>query len=406
MSEAPAPTDDAAQQPFLAGLSRNVVVLGIVSFFTDVHSETLRPLLPGFFRHVLRLDNTGIGLIEGVADATASLTKVVSGWWSDLAAARKPFVVAGYTLSAASKPLFAFIRSGLQGVGVGFADRLGKGLRTSPRDALIADSSVPERRGSAFGFHRTMDTSGAILGTILAFVLLNAFAEDYRRVFLWATVPGVMAVLVLLAGAREVPLATGVRRALLSLEGYDPRFLLFLIAHTTFSLGNFTYAFFLLRSQELGVAESLAPIIYLVYNIVYALWAWPAGALSDRFPRRLLIVLAYGSYALTCLGLAAANQPLHAWLLFALWGIHSATVDPVVRAVASDLVERQRRGTGLGLFHTLIGVAALPASLVAGLLGDRVGPTAPFIFGAACAVAGSILVWVALHDREPSPRAP
>ena len=401
MSERDTPAEQPTQ-PQAMGLSRNVIVLGLVSFFTDVHSEMLMPLLPGFFRHVLRLNKTSIGIVEGVADATASLTKVVSGWWSDLAAVRKPFVIAGYTLSAASKPLFAFIQSGLQAVGVRFADRLGKGLRTSPRDALIADSSPQERRGSAFGFHRMADTSGAILGTVLAYVLLEAFAQDYRRVFLWATVPGVLAVLTLIAGTREVPLAQAVRRRLLSLEGYDPRFVLFLIAHTTFSLGNFTYAFFLLRTQELGVAEKLAPIIYLVYNIVYALWAWPAGALSDRYPKRLLIILAYGSYAATCLGLAAGSQPIHAWLLFVLYGIHSGTVEPVVRAVAADLVQRERRGTGLGLFHTLVGVAALPASIIAGLLADHVGPTAPFVFGAACALLGAILMWLALHARQPS----
>lgn len=393
---------ESQQSEPTGGLSRNVVVLSVVSFLTDVHSEMLLPLLPAFFRNVLRLDKTAIGMIEGIAEAAASLLKMASGWWSDLVGKRKPFVVAGYTVSAAAKPFWAFAMGGLHALLVRLGDRTGKGLRTSARDALIADSSTETQRGQAFGFHRMMDTAGALLGTMLAFGLFRLLDENYRRLFLWAAVPGVLAIAVVVLGVREVPRRETRERKVPGLRGVGGHFVVFLVAHTLFSVGNFSYAFFLLRAHELGVAEGLAPIIYLLYNAVYTAFAYPAGTLSDWAGGRLALVLAYGTYAATCCGLALAGAPLHAWLLFAFFGVHSAIVDPVARTVASQLIEPERRGSGLGMFHMLAGLAAFPASLLAGLLGDRAGDAAPFVVGAALAAVAALVVGLGLPAR---PRA-
>jgi len=392
------PESDTEPRAF-GGLSRNVVVLSVVSFLTDMHSEMLLPLLPGFYERVLHLNKTAIGIIEGIAEANASLLKMVSGWWSDAVGRRKPFVVAGYTLSAASKPFLAFATSGLHAIAVRFADRTGKGLRTSPRDALIADSSTQAQRGKAYGFHRMTDTGGAIMGTLLAYGMFRLLAQDYRKVFLWATIPGVIAIAVLVAGVREVAPRKRTERKAPSLRGLTRPFKVLLCAHTLFSLGNFSYAFFLLRAQELGVAPALAPLIYLAYNIVYAACAYPVGSLSDRTGGRVGLVVAYGTYAATCAGLAVSHHSVYAWLLFALYGVHSAVVETVARSVASQSVEPERRGAGLGLFHMLLGLAAFPASLFAGLLGDRVSPVTPFVLGAALALAAAGVVWVGLPAR-------
>jgi MFS family permease len=368
-----------------ARLSRNVKVLGWVSFFTDVHSESILPLLPLFITQVLGLSETFLGLIEGIAGSTASFLQIFSGWYSDRVRRRKGPTVAGYLLSTSVKPLLAFSKSGMMVLAVRFSDRLGKGIRTAPRDALIAESTNAKVRGRAFGFHRMMDTLGAVAGTTFAYILMNVLSGDegrkMRTVFLSSTVFGVAAVIILLSLLREKrqeeKATTGTNEG--SPRRYPRRLLIFLAINTLFYLGMFSYAFFLLRARSLGVSTAQIPLIYLLYNIVYALVSMPLGSLSDKIGRKPVILLAYGLYAVLCLGIALATKSWQAWMLFVVYGVHSATVNPASRALVSELSHLEARGTALGLYHSSLGIAALPASLAAGVIWDKYGAPAPFL---------------------------
>ncbi len=381
--------------------SRNVVALGLVSFFTDIHSETILALLPQFMANVLGLKTGTIGIIEGLAEATASGLKILSGWWSDRVRKRKPVVLAGYTLSTLTKPLLALAGAGWHVLAVRLADRVGKGIRSSARDALVADSVVPAERGRAFGFHRAMDTAGAIVGTALAIVLFRALQGDYRRIFLVSTLAGVAAVVALIVGVREQPPGPKVaKQPPAELPGSLP---LFLAAHFVYSAGNFTYAFFLLRAQQVGVAPGLVPVLYLWHNLVYAAAAFPFGLLLDRLGARRAQSLTYLIHAVSCLGFMVAARPGWMPLWFAIYGLELGAVGACSRATAAGLIRSGRRATGMGVFHATEGLGLLVAGLVGGQLADRVGASAPFAYGAVAALGAAALAWFAL--RRPSAAA-
>jgi len=379
-------------------LSRNVKTLGWVSFLCDVQSETILPLLPLFITEVLGLNRAFLGLIEGIAESTASLLKVASGWYSDKIRHRKLPTAAGYILSTISKPLLAFSTAGAHVLGIRFVDRVGKGIRTAPRDALIAESSPPESFGRAFGFHRMMDTLGAVVGTLIAYAALNFLGgnEEHRMrtVFLLSAVFGVGAVVILLVFVREAvsprPASTERDEPQPSSKGNRRRLAMFIGVNTIFYLGMFSYAFFLLRAQGLGVALGNVPLIYLLYNVVYALASFQMGSLTDRIGAKPVILLAYSSYAIVCFGFGFASSAWHAWALFCLYGIHSATVNPASRALVAGLSESRSRGTALGVYHTSVGIAALPASLLAGILWDTYGAHVPFLLAGILALIASI----------------
>ena len=393
-----------------AKLGRNVKALGWVSFLTDVHSEAILPLLPLFITQVLGLNRAFLGLIEGVADSTASLLKVASGWYSDRIRHRKNPTAAGYILSTISKPFFALSTAGGHVLGIRFVDRLGKGIRTAPRDALIADSTPTNSFGRAFGFHRMMDTFGAVVGTLLAYIALNILSGSeghrIRAVFLLSTVFGVAAVAVLLIFVREP--AKLLHRTVPDDQTRDPaarsgRLAIFLGVNTIFYLGMFSYAFFLLRAKSLGFTTANIPLVYLFYNTIYALTSLPMGRLSDSIGHKPLILLAYSSYAVLCLGFAFASSAWHAWTLFGLYGLHSATVNPASRALVAGLSETRSRGTTLGIYHTSVGLAALPASLVAGILWDKYGAPTPFLIAGLLAVIASVAMLGLSLDRTDHP---
>jgi MFS family permease len=367
-------------------LPRNVRVFGIASFLTDIHSEIVMPLLPLFVTGVLGLPAAFLGLVEGAADSAASFLKMGSGWASDRMGRRKGLIVFGYALSAVVKPLLALAMAGWHVLGIRVGDRVGKGIRTSPRDAALAEAVPGSQRGAAFGFHRAMDTFGAVVGTTIAFVLMVQTEGNFREIFLWAAIPGILAVLVLAFFVREKPapaspgLTPGTPRG----RGAVPRPLLwFLAVHGVFCLADFTYALFLLRAQNLGIAPAMVPLVYLVYNVFYASLSMRAGRLSDRWGRLPVLLVGYSLGAITCLCFAFAAHAWMAWGLFALYGVRSAVVETIPRALASDLCQAERRGTGLGVFHFVVGIMALPASLIAGTLWDALGPRAPFLLGAA-----------------------
>lgn len=402
----------------LFGFSRNVFFLGVVSFLTDVSSEMIFTLVPLFLLNVLRVGTPVIGLIEGIAEGTASLLKVLSGWLSDRLGRRKGLAVFGYSISTLAKPFLYFTTTWGTVAVVRFVDRVGKGTRTSPRDALIADSAPPEEMGKSFGFHRGMDTLGAVFGLAVAALIvyfvqrggLERLTRDaFQTIVLVGIVPAVLAVLLLLFFVKERGKADDSTRTSDSTDGqpldtfhsrkdFDFRFKLFLVIVMVFTLGNSSDAFLVLRAQDLDFSVPQVLLLFIAFNLIYALAALPSGLVSDRLGRRGVIVVGWSIYALAYLGLAVASATWHVWLLFALYGLYYGVAEGVCRAFVADLVPSERRGTAYGLYHMAVGLSLLPASLIAGWLWHLVGPEAPFFFGAA--MAGTAMMGFVLLIRE------
>ena len=388
-------------------LPRNVWILGITSFFTDVSSEMLINLLPLFLANVLGAGTAVIGLIEGLAESTASLLKVVSGWLSDRLGRRKWLTVAGYGLSTVVKPILYLSASWSSVLGVRVADRVGKGIRTAPRDALIADSVDEGQRGLSFGLHRAMDTAGAFCGLLIATGVVWAMQagggvlerSTFQTVVLFSIAPAVLAVLILAFGAREVPRRSDAAQApSLTLKGFDPRFRGFLLILVLFTLGNSSDAFLILRAQERGLSVLAVMGALLTLNLVYTLVSGPAGMLSDRIGRRRVIVSGWLVYGLVYLGFALAGSGWQVWMLYGLYGIYYGVSEGAARALVADMVRPDQRGTAYGLFNAVVGVTALPASVLAGLLWRGLGTwggfgaSAPFLFGATLALLAAALM--------------
>ncbi len=373
-------------------LGRNVVALGAVSFLTDVATEMTYPLIPVFLASVLGASATYVGTIEGAAETTAALLKLAGGWWSDRVTRRKPLVLIGYALASAVRPLTGLARSAVQVLGIRVTDRVGKGIRSSPRDALIADSVDPAIRGRAFGFHNAADNLGAMLGPLLAFAFLRWEGLPLRTVFLLTAIPGALAVLVLIFGVREVPRTEQPKKDQgmglgASLGG---RFWAYLGVLLLFTLGNSTDAFLLLRAGQLGVATSLIPILWALLNLVKALSNTPGGILSDRIGRKPLIAAGWLVYAAVYFLFGQAGKTWHAWALFAVYGLYFGLTEGVEKALVADLVPKDRRGAAFGWYNLAIGIGALPASLLFGALWDRWGSTTAFNFGALLALLASV----------------
>jgi MFS family permease len=373
-------------------LGRNVIALGAVSFLTDVATEMTYPLIPVFLATVLGASATYVGTIEGAAETTAALLKFASGWWSDRVARRKPLVLAGYALASAVRPLIGLAQSAAQVLGIRVSDRVGKGIRTSPRDALIADSVDPAIRGRAFGFHNAADNLGAVLGPLIAFAFLRWEGLPLRTVFLLTAIPGALAVLTLIFGVREVPRTAPPKRE----GGVDlkaplgGRFWAYLSVLLLFTLGNSTDAFLLLRAGQLGVATSLIPILWALLNLVKAVSNTPGGILSDRIGRKPLIAAGWLVYAGVYFLFGHASQTWHAWALFAVYGVYFGLTEGVEKALVADLVPKNRRGAAFGWYNLAIGIGALPASLLFGALWDRWGSATAFNFGALLALAAAV----------------
>jgi MFS family permease len=408
MQESKAGTDGIG----LRELPRNVWVVTATSFLTDVSSEMIMNLLPLFLANVLGASTGIVGLIEGIAETTASLLKVFSGWLSDKVGGRKWITVAGYALSTIAKPFLYFAASWEWVLGVRFADRVGKGIRTAPRDALVADSIDERHRGIAFGLHRAGDTAGAVVGLLIALVViwtaqgqqLELTRASFQTVVLLSIVPAALAVLVLVLGAKDVPRKEREAQTppTLSLTGFERRFKIFLVIIVLFTLGNSSDAFILLRAQERGLSVLGILGMTITFNLVYALVAGPAGALSDRIGRRKLIVGGWSVYGLIYLGLALTGTAWQVWVLFTIYGVYYGLFEGAAKALVADLVHPEQRGTAYGVFNAAVGLASFPASLIAGLLWQGVGawggfgPGAPFLFGAVLSLLAAVLlvVWL------------
>jgi len=379
-------------------LGRNVLVLAAVSLLTDASSEIIYPLLPIFLTTVLGTSAAAVGAIEGAAETTAALLKLASGWWSDRARRRKPLVVAGYALASLARPLVAIAQSAGQVLAIRLTDRVGKGIRGSPRDALIAESVDPAIRGRAFGFHRAADHAGAVIGPLIAFALLRWEQLPLRTVFLFAALPGVLSVIVLVLGVRETPrdarASTGTKKAgVPSLDASLGRaFWTFLASVLLFTLGNSTDAFLILRANQLGVPVSLIPILWAALHVVKSAASVPGGSLSDRFGRKPLILAGWAVYAAVYVGFGRATETWHAWALFLAYGTFFGLTEGTQAALIADLVGQARRGTAYGWYYLAVGIGALPASVLFGLVWDRVSPRAAFDLGAGLAVAAAVVL--------------
>jgi len=384
-----------------------VLVLAAVSFLTDASSEIIYPLLPIFLTTVLGTSAAAVGAIEGAAETTSALLKLASGWWSDRASRRKPLVVAGYALASLARPLVAVAQSAAQVLAIRLTDRVGKGIRGSPRDALIAESVDPAIRGRAFGFHRAADHAGAVVGPLIAFALLRWEQLPLRTVFLFAALPGVLSVIVLVLGVRETPrharAASATKKAgVPSLDvSLGRAFWTFLACVLLFTLGNSTDAFLILRANQLGVSVALVPILWAALHVVKSAASVPGGALSDRFGRKPLILAGWAVYADVYIGFGRATETWHAWALFLAYGTFFGLTEGTQAALIADLVGQARRGTAYGWYYLAVGIGALHASVLFGLIWDRVSPRAAFDVGAGLAFAAA-LVLLAVRPQGPA----
>jgi len=391
------------------GLDPNVFFLGIVSLLTDISSEMIFTLVPLFLFNVLSIGTPIIGLVGGLSESIDAIFRIFGGWLSDRMGKRKPLAVWGYSISTIVKPFMYLASSWGAVLAVRFGDRIGKGIRTSPRDALVADSVSAGERGRGFGLHRAMDTTGAFLGLAIAAVIiyqvqggeLALSLKTYQWLILIGVVPAVLAVLVLLFFVRErrpSAVNTGSQVGLKSIGGFDTRFKLFLAVMAVFTLGNSSDFFVILRAQDLGSPVLYVVLMLVVFNIAYAVTALPAGILSDRLGRRWVITLGWFIYALVYLGFALASELWQVWLLFAGYGVYYGVVEGAARAFVADLVPEEKRGTAYGLYHGVVGLTILPASLIAGWLWQAYSPAAPFYLGAGLAFIAMLGIMALIRE--------
>jgi len=375
----------------------NIILLGITSLLTDISSEMVYPILPIFLISTLGASPAILGLIEGIAESLASLLKVFSGYFSDKIKQRKPFAIFGYASSALGK-FFLYISTGWTCVLLArVVDRFGKGIRTAPRDALIAESSKEGKRGQAFGLHRAMDSLGATIGVFIAYFLITRFNGNLRSVFLFSLIPAFLGILILfLVKEKKQKLSSGTEKLQFRWHALDKRLKLFFIFTFIFTLGNSSNQFLLLRAKNVGGSIGQVILFYLVYNIAYTVSAYPASYLSDKIGRKKLLVWGYLFYGLVYLGFAVNKSLNIFWLLFGVYGLYIGFTEGVEKALVTDIAPGDLRATAIGLHATLVGIGLLPASLFAGILWKFLGPAAPFYFGGLMGLFASIGFWFIL----------
>ena len=386
------------------GFGRNVFVAGLVSFFMDVSSEMIYPLVPLFLANVFGVNKSVIGLIEGIAESTASLLKVFSGWFSDRIGNRKWLMATGYGISTLSRPIVALATGWHHVMGSRFMDRFGKGVRTAPRDAIIAESAEKTHLGRAFGFHRSLDTMGAVVGPALAFLFLGIFSNNYRIVFWLSMIPGIIAVLLIIffiSEKKKVSIAHAERPKLM-FKHFDWRFKSFVLIATLFAIGNSSDVFLILRAQQIGIPTVMIPVVYLLFNLIYSLSAIPAGIAADRFGRKRVILLGFILFAILYYGFAIAKDTKAIWALFAFYGLFMGLTEGIQKAFLATIIPSDFKATAFGVYNTAVGLAMFPASLIGGWLWDNISPSATFYYGAITASlsAMSFIVFIAAIRRD------
>jgi len=378
-----------------------IIRLGLISFFADVSSEMLYPITPIFLTSVLGASMASVGLIEGCAEGIASLLKVHAGAWSDRIGKRKPFIFLGYLFAAVAKPFTGMATSWTQVLFARSFDRLGKGIRGAPRDAMLAESVSVEQRGQAFGFHRGMDTLGAALGPLIAIGYLASHQESLRFIYLWALVPGVISAGIALT-LKDTPLKENREEAILKKEPiqwhwnlFSPSFRKYLVAYTLFSITNSSDVFLIMKARDSGASLSLSVLMYCFYNLVYAGLSPLLGKWSDHIPRKKIMGAGFLVFAAVYLGFSMVSELWQFWLLFGVYGIYMAATDGVGKAMAVDFFDLRLKATAVGILGTATGLATIIASTVAGLIWDQWGSSWAFIYGAVGAViAALLLIWV------------
>lgn len=385
-------------------LPRNVFVISLVSFFNDVSSEIIYPLLPLFLTLTLGASPAIIGIIEGAAESVASILKLFAGYFSDRLGKRKALVVTGYVLTSFSRPFLAFAGNWHQVLAIRLSDRVGKGIRGAPRDAMIADSITPKERGLAFGLNRGMDHAGAVIGPLIGFAALWFVAEnaikptldDYKQVFILASIPALLAVFVVIFLVKEPKhehkQEAETKKVKLSLSGFDSNFKRFLVIVSLFTLSNSSDAFLLLRAQESGIAVTSIPLLWALLHVVKVASSFIGGDLSDRFGRKTLIVAGWVVYAFVYAGFAFVSSASMAWILFLIYGIYFGLAEGTEKALVADLVRPEQRGTAYGLYNLAFSITVLPASLLLGFLWKYHGATTAFLTGACLGILAALLL--------------
>ena len=395
------PSDIIDKKKKIFGLEKNAFFTGLTSFFTDTSTKMVYSVMPLFLLSI-GASKTTISLIEGIAESTASLLKAISGYWSDKIGKNKPFMIIGYGITAIITPLYALARIPIQILFFRFFERIGKGLRAAPRDSLISGSIKKNEAGKTFGFQKAMDNSGAVVGPLIAFLLLSIFPLNYSHIFLLATIPAILGVLTIIIFIKEVKTEKKESTNKISLKQLPKKFYFFLIIIFVFTLGNSADALLLVKTSETGIDKSYIPFVYMIFNTVSVLLAIPIGKLSDRIGREKLIILGFLVYGIVYYFFGRFNSINVFILLFILYGFYSALTDGSQKAMISDIVSKDLKGTGFGVYHAVLGITLLPASLIAGLLYDRVNSNAPFYFGSVMALIATklMIIFTILNKRK------
>ena len=373
---------------------KNIFIAGLVSFFMDISSEMIYPLVPLFLANVLGVNKTTIGLIEGIAESTASLLKVFSGWFSDRLGNRKWFMAAGYSISTLSRPIVALATGWHHVMAFRFMDRFGKGIRTAPRDAIIAESADIAYLGRAFSFHRSADTMGAVIGPAIAFSLLVILSNNYRSIFWLSMIPGVIAVFLIIFFIREKKKFStdhSSEKPKLTWKHFDWRFKFFVLIAGIFAIGNSSDVFLILRAQQTGVPTAMIPVIYLLFNLIYSISSIPAGIMADRFGKKRVIFWGFVLFALLYYGFGVTSDQRIIWLLFGLYGLFMGLTEGIQKAFLAAIIPSDFKATAFGVYNAAVGLAMFPASLFGGWLWDNISPSATFYFGATTAILSAML---------------
>jgi len=373
------------------GFSKNIVFIGLTSFLTDTSVKMLYSVMPMFLMSI-GASKTSLALIEGLAESTASLIKGLSGFWSDKIGKNKPFLIIGYGLSALIIPLYVFVYAPIHVLLLRFVERFGKGIRTAPRDSLIAGSVVNGESGKSFGLQKAMDNSGAIVGPLIAFGLLLLFPGNFKIIFLLAGIPAILAIFVIIFGIKEAKKRKAELFTKFHFRDFSPKFYFFLAIIFIFTLGNSTDALLMVKANEVGIKVAFIPLVYLITNLVSVVFAIPIGKFSDRVGKEKILVVGFLIYAAVYFGFGISGNISFIVTLFAFYGLYSAATDGIQKAFISDLTDKNKKGTGLGIYNALLGITLLPASLIAGSLYDKVDSSVPFYFGAATAIISAILM--------------
>ncbi len=386
------------------GFNRNILFTGITSFLTDTSVKMVYSVMPMFLMSI-GASKTSLALIEGIAESTASLIKALSGFWSDKIGKNKPFMIIGYGLSAIIIPLYTLVVSPMQVLYLRFVERFGKGIRTAPRDSLIAGSVTSGESGRSFGLQKAMDNSGAIVGPMAAFVLLFFLPGNYRLIFLLAGIPGILSIFVIIFGIREAKKNKQELFARFHFKDFPARYYFFLGIIFVFTLGNSTDALLMVKANEAGIKVAFIPLVYLITSVVAVIAAIPVGTLSDKIGKEKILVVGFLIYAVVYYGFGVTTSTGAIVSLFAVYGLYSAATDSIQKAFISDLVDKNKKGTGLGIYNALLGITLLPASLIAGELYDKVNSRIPFYFGALAAFLAAVLmiVFILTGKRSESP---